>query len=793
MTSTDNAKPALKHICALTRQFGEAFEAAKREAAGVDFHDLEQLALRLLVGDSQPSAIALQWRAKLRLILVDEYQDINAAQEAILQALGRSGEDGNLFLVGDHKQSIYRFRLADPRIILNRQRQLGGGAGTQVVALSDNFRSHEGILHFVNAVCGALMRPELGGVDYNDDARLRFGNAVERAELRADADSPPPVELNLRLLGSKTESNGDEENSDGAAVSQTAKEARLVARRLIELHGQPLRFPGQPPRPASWSDMAILLRAPRQKAETYAREFSQMGVPLEAGGSGFFECPETRDLLSLLQILDNPLQDIPLLTVLRSPLVGLTAVELAEIRLAQRKGPFWPALARWHDLNPAPSRAGDFLQRFGAWRRAARGMGVCELLGQTLEETGYAETTPDAAPNLGRLLWLARQFDDLRGGGLYRFVQFMQAQQEQEAAMEPARQSGPEAVRLMSIHQSKGLEFPIVALADLGKNFNLEDLRQRVILDEELGLCPMVRPLERRQFYPSLANWLARRRQKREIYGEELRLLYVAMTRAANRLLLFGTAREKAVSAKWPEAASRGLGATEILEGRNWLDWIGSWLTLRCGPSALEDDGGDSLLTWKIYQDSSPCGAPESANAQLPAEVAEAVNTTAAAALLRQAQNLAAWQYPFAAVTRQTAKTSVSILRRLLAEETEEEMTPLFVLPPIERGRGGKLSATEAGTAHHAFLEAVSWDAVANSDKLREEAVRLQALGILTAAEAACLNLEGVAEFWKSDVGIQFLRIASNCAAISVYRPLFAAGTGPAGMWKRIYPGAGGH
>ena len=602
--------PPMLALLELTRQFGEAYLAVKRDAGGMDFHDLEQFALRLLLEKHQPSAIAAQWRAKLRLIFVDEYQDINGAQDAILQALGREGAEANRFLVGDLKQSIYRFRLADPRIFLKCQRDWRGGAGGRVVSLSDNFRSHEGVLNFVNHVFAALMRGEPGGIEYDDEARLRFGNPEERASRSPGAESAPRVELHLRRVGRNQDEDADaSEISGGGPLSGTEKEARRVARRLLELRGQETLIPGQPAREAAWGDMVVLLRAPRRKAEVYVKEFARLGVPLAAVRGGFYESLEVRDLLSLLRVLDNPSQDLPLLAVLRSPLVGLTADELASIRLARRPGRFWAALLRWHEENPGHERVNVFLERFRAWRRMSRVEGISQLLGRVVEETGYGELPDAAGPNVSRLLWLTEQFDSFRGEGLYRFLQFVDAQRENEVEMEPAAQPLRDAVRLMSIHQSKGLEFPIVALADLGKRFNLDDLRGRVILDEELGLCPMVNPPGKRQFYPGLPHWLAQRRQKREVYGEELRLLYVALTRAADRLLLFGSARDKTISEKWPEAAGRGLGAAEILAGRSHMDWLGAWLLREFGAESLDCSGGNSLLTWRVYDEEEPAPA----------------------------------------------------------------------------------------------------------------------------------------------------------------------------------------
>ncbi len=773
--------PSMLALLDLTRQFEQAYRAAKREAGGLDFHDLEQFALQLLreegdgpvdgshrpppqtegrdaaVMDRSCSPVAAHWRAKLRLIFVDEFQDINRAQEAILSALGREGAEANRFLVGDIKQSIYRFRLADPRIFLRYQREWPSRPGASVISLSDNFRSHEGILDFVNALFADLMRPELGGIDYDDLARLRFGNPAERAP-RAAAPAGPRVELLLRLLGRDPEEDGPDESTDG--ISDTEMEARLVGRRFIELRNQEIAVPGRPARPATWSDMVILLRSPRHKAEAYVKEFARLGIPLAAVRGGFYESLEVRDLLGLLQILDNPSQDLPLLGVLRSPLVGLTPDELAGIRLAQRPGRFWAALLRWQKAHPEHERVNTFLERFRGWRRLARVAGVSLVLEKALDDTGFGllmAGQPEAAQraaNISRLLHLARQFDGFRGEGLYRFLQYVEAQQENDLDVEPAGQPLREAVRLMSIHQSKGLEFPIIALADLGKRFNLEDLRGRVILDEELGLCPQVKPPGLAQFYPSLPHWLAQRRQKRETCGEELRLLYVALTRAADRLILCGSARRKALSERWPLAAQRGLGAAEILGGRSFLDWLGAWLVLHSSAEAAAQSGGNSLLTWHIVDEPEPAAAPPGArDAPTPPP------PDADGPFLRQCRPALEWRYPFEDATRRTAKSSVSALRRLLADEEDDLSELLFAPPPDARGPAGSgpLSAAETGTAHHAFLENVALAETGDAARLQAEAARLCGEGVLSEAEAACLDIKALAVFWQSETGRQLL------------------------------------
>ena len=309
----------------LAIEFGEAFMAAKREGGLLDFHDLEQFALRLLWDNqkNKPTEIAQQWRDTFRYVFVDEYQDINAAQDRIVEALSREGTQANRFLVGDVKQSIYRFRLANPRIF-QRYEQAWQEQG-KVVALTENYRSREGILKFVNSLFSRIMYEPLGGVTYDERAQVRFGGMTATSHVAetsvqrwsGGSDDSPRVELHLRLKRGKNSGTPEGENGEKPTqlndLEEADKEARLTGHRLLQLkkEGHLVRE-GDQERVMEWGDVAILLRSPAGKAETFAKAFSQLGIPLAVARLGFYENREITDLVSLLSILDNPLQDLPL-------------------------------------------------------------------------------------------------------------------------------------------------------------------------------------------------------------------------------------------------------------------------------------------------------------------------------------------------------------------------------------------------------------------------------------------------------------------------------------------------
>src|SRR5438132_8584204 len=395
-------------------------------------------------------------------------------------------------------------------------------------------------------------------------------------------------------------------------------------------------------RPVEWSDMAVLLRSPSNKAESYAKEFSRLNVPLQVQRSGFYDSVEISDLISLLQILDNPLQDLPLLAVLHSPLAGLRASELATIRLTA-KGPFWSALVLWADSsqstvhrpqstdhgshstvdNTTELKVSRFLDRFARWRRLARQVSLSACLEAMLGETHYADwllTQPRGEQrhaNVQRLLSLAQQFDKFQRQGLFRFLCLVEAQRRAEIEPEGKAISAENSVRLMSIHQSKELEFPVVAVADLGKRFNLTELRTEIILDERFGLCPQIKPPHTGKRYPSLPYWLAKRRQAQELLGEELRLLYVAVTRARDLLLLSLSVTENGVEKRWSRAGENALESPA--DANSCSDWVGLWFAEHdMNEDPWLSSGKNKLVRWFI-EDERKLLAPVPGEPETPA------------------------------------------------------------------------------------------------------------------------------------------------------------------------------
>ncbi len=720
----------------IAEDFGREFASLKRERGLVDFADLEQFSLHLLWDDAAnaPGPGAGFWRDRFKWIFVDEYQDINRAQDRIIEALARPAERGNRFLVGDVKQSIYGFRQAEPALFLNYKKDWDGGKGGASEYLVDNWRSHERLLDFVNGLFAGVMSERAGGVNYDEQARLRFAVDEKRMQWAAQADPAARVEVHMvQVEGGDLIEEEDEEHSENALsdLGRAEAEAEVLARLFQEMVEK---------KRATYGDMVILIRSAASEVEAFAKVFSRRGIPFDARRTGFFNCIEVLDLTNLLTILDNPLQDIPLLGVLRSPLACFSPEDLARIRMGLPNGAFWNALRKFSEegKGEAVEKARLFLSRYQRWRDLARHTSLAQRLEIILEESGYAdwiaaqERGAQRRANVRRLVDLARQFDEMRGEGLYLFLKYVEEQTNAIGDIAPASIASQGAVRLMTIHQSKGLQFPIVAVAGLSKKFNKQDFHGLFLLDEEFGLCARARPPGTRRQYETLAFWLARQRQEKRLLDEEMRLLYVALTRAEQRLLLVGTPPRKARE-HWSKPAVKSANSV--------LDWIGPWLAQDC-PKWLEEDAGQAKdWIWKWHGNLVSQSQTQSASSN---EIE--INAESLAKLRERLE----WEYPFKGATEQEAKSSATALRRALADEPE-------LAPPIFRRKSGGLEAGEAGQAAHRFLEHANLKTFTSLETLRAELERLKNAAVLTGPECEAIDLVKALSFWRSDFGQDLL------------------------------------
>ena len=525
--------PAMLALLDLTADFSAAYRTEKLRLNAADFSDQEHLALALLVKpDGSPTELGEQVSARYAEILVDEYQDTNEVQNAIFRAVSRQGK--NLFTVGDVKQSIYRFRLADPTIFLRKyaafkpHTQAGDGEDRRI-SLSQNFRSRREVLDAANFVFENILSSEMGGLDYDEEAALHFGAAYY-----------PPREdcqTEFHLITARRKSA-----EDTRPVKRLTAEARFVARRIRELldTGFPVTAPDGSLRPCKPENIVILMRSPGSRTAAFAAALAERDIPCSfQENGGFFDSMEVSTTVALLELIDNPRQDVPLISVLRSPIFGFTPDRLALLRAACPDGDFYDAVASSEEEDCAA-----FLETLNGLRLAARDMSVHRLLWHiynTLNLLGLFGAMDSGLERRENLISLARQAEKFESGGyrgLFAFVTQLRRLLEEGKAPTSPSGSAAGGVRLMSIHKSKGLEFPIVILADLDHAFSRQDFDTPVLVHPEMGLGPRRVDLKRRVRYPTLARAAIEESLRRENLAEELRVLYVAMTRPKEKLIL---------------------------------------------------------------------------------------------------------------------------------------------------------------------------------------------------------------------------------------------------------------
>lgn len=624
---------SLRRVIAPTEQFlrvAELFEKQyvreKSDRRAMDFADLERTALRLLLRDPQrpadlePSDIALYYQRQFHHVLVDEFQDINEVQDHLLRLLSRecapedmrAGWQNNLFAVGDVKQSIYRFRLAMPQMFKARARRAKeGGDGFRKIDLQMNFRSRGPLLAAVNAVFWRLLTDEqVLEIDYADAHELAPNPDYPPADPSGFAGAPVEL-LVLEPPGAASEDEREEdeaEDADGAEAEAPAREsiedvreaeriereAAVVARRIKAFlaEGRHVLNERSELEPLSYRHIAVLLRARKFNSERFANLLRRSGVPCFSEiGTGFFASLEVRDIVSLLHVLDNRRQDVPLAAVLRSPLVDLPEAEdvLARVRLEfpYKDVPFFEAVLRYaRKMDDAISARLRFvLDQLDTWRKLAHRRPVAELLWHVYTESGYLAYVAglhDGEQRTANLLELHRragQFDAFARQGLGAFMQFLESLEKAgEVGQPPTLSEADDVVRVMSIHAAKGLEFPVVFLADCGKAHNLSDANGSILLDRRRGMAMQAVDRPRQVRYGSVVHELAKRDIRRASLAEELRILYVAMTRAREHLVCVGTAAKDAQAdlARWRrDGTSDPLHPAEVLKGRSYLEWLG--------------------------------------------------------------------------------------------------------------------------------------------------------------------------------------------------------------------------
>ena len=748
--------PAMLALLALMEDFSAAYRAEKVRRNCVDFSDQEHLAVELLLDENgAPTELGDRVAARYQEVMVDEYQDSNEVQNCVFRAVSGNGE--RLFAVGDVKQSIYRFRLADPTIFLRKYNaypnaeQAGEGEPRKVL-LQSNFRSRQQVLDAANFVFGGILSRAMGEMDYGEDERLYFG--ADYYLPRSDTDT----EFHLISVT----------NTEEETVDRTDTEARFVARRIRRMldEGYPVQD-GDGFRPVRPEDIVILMRAPGARLGAYAAAMARENIPFAGDeNEDFFAALEIAVLFSFLQIIDNPRQDVPLIAVMRSPLFGFTPDRLAQIRALSPNGDYYGALCLDESQDAAAFRAA-----LDSLREAARDLPVDSLIWRiytdchALAVFGAMEDGEQRRSNLIALFTYASSMAAGGKGGLFDFVTHLRSLLDRGEAPAPSTRHMGGGVRLMSVHKSKGLEFPVVILADLHKPFNKNDLSDPVLVHPELGLGPDCVDLDRRIRYDTAAKSAIAMRLDRESKSEEMRILYVAMTRACEKLILVDCMKNARSHVRDLAGLATYPADPEVAAGCGSLgDWV--LLPLLCARE------GEPIRRWaELESADEPVSAPGwtvrvwenfSAEAFSAAEEAEPEKEQAfdPAVLWRGYAHDRATVIP-------TKITATQLKGRELDLEIAEGAPAPYRTPGFEKPRflqrERKLSGAQRGTAMHLAMQFVDF-AAADESAVAARIADLAARRLMTPEQAEAVDCAAIAAFLRSPLG---RRIAE---AETVYR-----------------------
>ena len=785
--------PAMTALLTVVGEFDEAFEKAKRRRKLLDFSDAEHLTVRLLTdGEGNATPLAEEWRGRFAEIMVDEYQDTNQVQNVLFSALSREGK--NLFMVGDVKQSIYRFRLADPTIFLGKldryppASRAAEGEG-RTVTLSRNFRSRPEVLGSVNFLFRRIMSRSLGELEYDHNHVLNPG--------RADFAPDPRFDTELDAVNIADLTDGPE-----GKLSKDLVEARAAAKRIGELlRGGFLIADGDGERPIRPEDIVILMRSPGPVLPEYARALGEAGIPWSAeGGEAFFDTSEIGVALSYLKIVDNPRQDVPLLAVLRSPLCAFSPDRLAELRARSPDGDFYDALEAGRARGEED--CAQFLSDLADLRRQAGELSSHQFIWYLYDRTnlpgvfGAMENGPRRQQNLLALYDSARKFESAGHKGLFGFLTHIARIVESGRDLISAGGAGG-GVRVMSIHKSKGLEFPVVFLCGLERQFNESDARTAILFHSELGLGPKRLDRSRMLQWSTIARDAVALRMRQEMLSEEMRLLYVAMTRAEQKLVLFTTVNGAAdgltALAREPDA---GCSPAELSECRSVGAWVLRALFPRNDAAALQELTGTDREEWReeLLARGMRARLEGTDGPGEPGTVADVIgprwdicvlpgtdyeSPLSPPAVRREEPGEEPerrsvtvpdyrWEYSHGASVDMPSKLTATQLKGREKDEEIAEAAPAAPArasaparrPDFAAGEKG-LTPAQKGTALHMALQYLDYGKTGTREEIRSEVERLVAGEYLTPLQGAAVSEGKILSFFSSNLGME-LRMASR-------------------------------
>lgn len=785
--------PILEKLANLVTEFTKNFAEKKKEKNCIDFNDIEHFALKILLDENNnPTEVAKKYKEKFEEIAIDEYQDSNLVQEAILTSISKGN---NIFMVGDVKQSIYKFRQARPELFLQKydeykNKEEKTQEDNLKIQLFRNFRSRQNILNITNLVFESIMSKELGDINYNENEYLNYGaNYPEPEEIKNYAGIAELDIIDLKEDESITAFEGEEDEEEQEKVEDDVLEAKFVANKIQELLNSDYMVfdKKQGYRKIRPKDIVILLRATSNLSPIYEKELSDLELPVFSDTSGtYLDTVEIQTILSVLKIIDNPLQDIPLVVVLRSSICNFTDNDLITIRLTDRNCNFYEALIKTRIIcdGDLKDKIESFLEKLEKWKSISQYMPLDEFIWQIYLDTGYYQYVgllPNGAmrqANLKTLFEKAKQYEKASFKGLFNFIQFIDKLKKQNGDLASAKLIGEneDVIRIMSIHKSKGLEFPVVFLCNSHKKFNMQDLNDNILLHQDIGFGPTIMDATRKIKYSSIAKDAIKLKMKQETLSEEQRILYVALTRAKEKLYITGRSKDftKYVQDKnkvleMYESENIKLDAKLMKKANSYLDWImcvylfnqGRTITLKGEQYKLSDiitlnvsNKKDLLKTLAKEEVVEQIDLKEKIG-QILKNKSDEENKKSEQAL----KELLEWKYDYIVDTTLPTKSSVTkikqekikleeILKGIESEEVEykKSYTPKFMQ------EDKKISNAEKGTLVHLCIQRLDERKDYELKDIQNMILNLVEKEIITKNEADAIDVNLIYQYTKSQL-----------------------------------------
>lgn len=813
----DAATPVVQEMAKVGKAFIDNYSEEKLKKGLVDFNDLEHFTLAILAKKESnhwfASEASKYYREKFDEVLVDEYQDINRLQETILYWLRRpETNEGNLFMVGDVKQSIYSFRLADPTLFIEKYNQYGANQDGKRIVLAENFRSRKNVLDFTNLVFQQLMDERVGQIAYDEAAQLVHG-----FDQFPEAENYDTELLIYEKKAGQTEVDEavlDLNDSPLVLEDKTEGELHMTALKIRELVDQEfLIYDKRTKENRSITYKDIVLLTPTKKNNlTILEIFKTAGIPIQVNDAqNYFQATEVQTMVALLQIIDNPYQDIPLAAVLRSPIVGLKENELVMIRLAAKKSSYYDAFLTFNQkestnkvVDRLKKKTVQFSDRLAKWRELARRNQLATLIWEIYQDTAYLDYVggmpagKQRQANLYALVERAASYEKTSFRGLFQFVRFIEKMQEKDKDLaEPVILSEENAVRVMTIHASKGLEFPVVFVLDMTKEFNLGDLNERYIFDDRLGVGIRYLDQADRMLYETLPFLAIKQAKLKKLLSEEMRKLYVALTRAEQKLFLVGSYNDQ--DAAWKEWLKVGDVQTSVLPSENRLqgksslmNWVGmslirhqrmsdfqtEFITQKIeGISQHPASFSITFTTEKHIQDQF--AQLQFIDTVLPEENKSSLDQT----LVDKGLHRLNYLYPYEVATKTTNYQSVSEIKRVFEDPDNKEIAKIeldekstiqpseMIVHRMSEGELGKPrfieairkpSSMEIGTATHYVLQLIDLEQAPTKARIEELIDELVQTKIIQENVAEYINSDQLLAFYQTELGQLLLEMPKH-------------------------------